>query len=337
MWKYVACLVACGVAVLWGGVVVGTGVGALLPRQWPPVGGTARAVGLGSQNSLDADIEPSHAAGDSRRTAGGGEVESDLVRPISDSHNAPAALTADASVLNEVKAPIRSEDPRVATQEVGPGRAALPNAQPDGGAVPRPAHSPREQRCGIFPFWPEGETCAGIDDAVLAEAANASFPAHLALPRRGGAGAEPVAGICQPADAHRGRVVRIMQWNVFNGIVDRRRFARVAAWVRGLRPDVLGLNELNGWTDELLRRRAARFGFPHSALLQTNGSAYHVGLMSRHPFRVVARLDSGSPMIHGLLHAWVPALGMHILVRRLHPAHLSLCAPPLTPPLPHGR
>ena len=55
--------------------------------------------------------------------------------------------------------------------------------------------------------------------------------------------------------------------------------------------DLVSLNELNGINEGRLGKLGREWGFEHAKLLRK--SPYHIGLLSKHPLRVLAR-DTGS-------------------------------------------
>ena len=79
---------------------------------------------------------------------------------------------------------------------------------------------------------------------------------------------------------------------------DRRRLESWA-WLATQDPDVVALQELNGYDAVRLEREASGLGHRHVALLKEDG--YPVGLTSRRPIEVVERRTEG--LHHGYLHA----------------------------------
>lgn len=107
-------------------------------------------------------------------------------------------------------------------------------------------------------------------------------------------------------------VRKLLHWNVLDG--GSRRLDGICAFLRGGAYDVVTLNELNGFDSAKLRAWGARCGLPHSQLLAK--SAYHLGILSRHPLTVV-KAETGSPWAHGLL--CVRVLGLQLCVTHLNP------------------
>merc|ERR1712216_291723 len=116
--------------------------------------------------------------------------------------------------------------------------------------------------------------------------------------------------------------------NVWNGCQNPVRRARLASWLREMRPDVLTLNELNGWDATSLAAFAHDVHLPHSAFMSTakqatgnrdnnNKAAYHLGVLSRVPVRIIAKHSAG--FRHGALHVAVDEL-LDVVVTHLTPA-----------------
>ena len=81
------------------------------------------------------------------------------------------------------------------------------------------------------------------------------------------------------------------------------------------KPDVVSLQELNGYTARRLTEDAASWGHAHSVLLKEDG--FPVGLTSRWPIEEVARLRDG--FHHGLLRGRVQ--GVHVYAVHFHPSN----------------
>jgi len=102
--------------------------------------------------------------------------------------------------------------------------------------------------------------------------------------------------------------LRVISYNVLVGFRDSdvgrflpgcQREAKIAAWLAAQRPDVVALQEMNGFTEDSLRRLAAVWGHPHVAMLKQDG--YPVALTSSQPITVIDRHREG--LHHGMLHA----------------------------------
>ena len=104
--------------------------------------------------------------------------------------------------------------------------------------------------------------------------------------------------------------VRVLSWNVLVGFqtyqqegdpwpegTTRQQLA--FAFLEEVQADIIGWQELNGWTPEGLRQATTPLGLTHGVLLKER--SYDLGLSSRWPIEVVQRHLQG--MHHGLLHA----------------------------------
>ena len=111
--------------------------------------------------------------------------------------------------------------------------------------------------------------------------------------------------------------IKVMSYNILDGFgwgcKDTARIVRLAAWIKGQNPDILGLNELCGFNEAMLRDFARLYGHPYVAIVKEEG--YPVGITSKYPLEVVARKVEGYG--HGLLHCKV--LGLNVLATHLNP------------------
>lgn len=105
----------------------------------------------------------------------------------------------------------------------------------------------------------------------------------------------------------------ILQYNVLDGCRDEKRLAGLDSWIASQAYDLIGFNELNGWTRSKLASYAFRWGYSHSYLYETRGSEYYVGLVSKFPIEIINRTEG--PFYHGLLHVKVNEV--HILITHL--------------------
>ncbi len=101
--------------------------------------------------------------------------------------------------------------------------------------------------------------------------------------------------------------LRVISYNIWEGFRggpsgnypagdERRRL--VSDWLAGQHSDVIGFQELNGYSQQRLRKEASSWGHSYAATLKEDG--YIVGLTSKYPIEVVERLLAD--MHHGLLH-----------------------------------
>ena len=114
-------------------------------------------------------------------------------------------------------------------------------------------------------------------------------------------------------DADAPGATRVVTWNVLRGFLDRTQVDPAQQWLREQAPDVVALQEVNGFTEERLRATARAWGHEHAVMAKERG--YPVALTSRTPIEVVERRLEG--MHHGYLHA--RTAGLDVLVVHLHP------------------
>lgn len=86
-------------------------------------------------------------------------------------------------------------------------------------------------------------------------------------------------------------------------------------WIANQKPDVVSLQELNGYTSEKLAADAATWGHTHSLLLKEDG--FPVGLTSRWPIEEVARLRDG--FHHGMIRGRIR--GIYFYAIHFHPSN----------------
>lgn len=95
------------------------------------------------------------------------------------------------------------------------------------------------------------------------------------------------------------REFKVISWNVLYGFNHGKEIAAGSEWLRKQAPDVVALQELNGFDEVKLAEVAKAWGHPYSAILKKDG--FPVGLTSKTPIEVVARIREG--LWHGCLHA----------------------------------
>jgi endonuclease/exonuclease/phosphatase family metal-dependent hydrolase len=110
---------------------------------------------------------------------------------------------------------------------------------------------------------------------------------------------------------------KVISWNVLYGFNHGSRVTEGQEWLRKQQPDVVALQELNGFDEKKLAETALAWGHPHSAILKTDG--FPVGLTSKTPITVVSRIREG--LWHGCLHARTE--GTDFLVIHLRPGDLT--------------
>lgn len=111
--------------------------------------------------------------------------------------------------------------------------------------------------------------------------------------------------------------LKVMTYNIWNGFdwgKDTARQESLIKWVKEQNPDVLALQELCGYTEETLRKDAARWGHPYVQILKESG--YPTGLTSKDPIELIEKnVDN---FWHGLLHC--KTFGIDFFVVHLSPS-----------------
>ena len=108
---------------------------------------------------------------------------------------------------------------------------------------------------------------------------------------------------------------KVLSYNIYKGLmcdssVNKQDFAK---WVSKLQPDIVALQEVNGFTQAKLSQLAADYGHPYAVLLKKEG--YPVALTSRFPIVNVQKVIDN--MHHGFILAQVK--DYNILVTHLSP------------------
>ena len=107
--------------------------------------------------------------------------------------------------------------------------------------------------------------------------------------------------------------VKIVTWNVLRGFLDGTQVEPAQRWLRDEAPDVVALQEVNGFTEARLSEAAKAWG--HGFAVMAKESGYPVALTSASPIEVIDRRLQG--MHHGYLHA--RTAGLDVVVVHLHP------------------
>ena len=121
----------------------------------------------------------------------------------------------------------------------------------------------------------------------------------------------PASEAVQAGD--RTRLITYNVWYGFTKNTDRK--GDWLEWMRDQKPDVVSLQELNGYTLEQLQEDAAQWGHPYCALLKEDGFA--TGVTSRVPLEDVRRIRDG--FHHGLMR--VKTAGFYLYVIHMHPSN----------------
>ena len=81
------------------------------------------------------------------------------------------------------------------------------------------------------------------------------------------------------------------------------------AWVKEKDPDILALQECNGFTQKSLEALAATYGHPYAVIVQTNG--YPTGLTSKYPIAAIQKVNEN--MTHGFIMARIEHYNIVVL------------------------
>ena len=119
--------------------------------------------------------------------------------------------------------------------------------------------------------------------------AHATQPRPFNAPPAAAAASLPTGGASASGRADC-RPLQLLHWNILDG--GGSRLHGIGEVVRTGGYDLVSLNELNGINEGRLGKLGREWGFEHAKLLRK--SPYHIGLLSKHPLRVLAR-DTGSP------------------------------------------
>ncbi|MDA7647426.1 endonuclease/exonuclease/phosphatase family protein [Akkermansiaceae bacterium] len=113
--------------------------------------------------------------------------------------------------------------------------------------------------------------------------------------------------------------LRLLSYNVWYGFTKvPERKKNFLKWMETQNPDIVSLQELNGYTADKLKADAAAWRHPHSAILKENG--FPTGITSRFPIEEVRRFREG--FHHGLLRARIK--GTYYYVIHLHPSNWEI-------------
>ena len=96
--------------------------------------------------------------------------------------------------------------------------------------------------------------------------------------------------------------LKVISYNIWNGFEwgkDTEREKAMVVWLKSQNADVIGFQELNGFTPEKLEQLASQWGHPYSLLLKEEG--YPIGITSKTPLELKSRMLGG--FWHGMLHA----------------------------------
>jgi endonuclease/exonuclease/phosphatase family metal-dependent hydrolase len=110
--------------------------------------------------------------------------------------------------------------------------------------------------------------------------------------------------------------LRIISYNVWYGFtkVPERKESWLR-WMNEQKPDVVSLQELNGYTPQLLSEDARSYGHAYSALLKEGG--FPTGITSRYPIEDIQRITEG--FHHGLMRVQIQEIYFYVI--HLHPSN----------------
>ncbi len=94
------------------------------------------------------------------------------------------------------------------------------------------------------------------------------------------------------------RVITYNIWNGFDWGKDSLRYQQALIWINSQNPDIVAMQELNGYTRDKLLVDAKAWGHSYAEILKTSG--YSVGITSNKPIEVKERIMEN--MHHGSLH-----------------------------------
>lgn len=117
--------------------------------------------------------------------------------------------------------------------------------------------------------------------------------------------------------------LKVLSYNVLEGMkLDKaNNYNNFVTWVNEQAPDIMAIEETNGFTTEKLTALSARWGHNYAEMCKESG--YPVSITSKYPIEVVSRILDG--VWHGGIH--VKIKGINILVLHLYPFRTLLPAP----------
>lgn len=107
----------------------------------------------------------------------------------------------------------------------------------------------------------------------------------------------------------------ILQYNILDGCQDEHRLQKLTKWIKNRNDDVIGFNELNGWTAEQFNAQGKEWGFSYSYVFEMKESPYFIGIISKSPIKLMQKTEDS--FHHGLLHVLIQ--GVHFFVTHLSP------------------
>ena len=109
--------------------------------------------------------------------------------------------------------------------------------------------------------------------------------------------------------------LKVLSYNVLEGMkLDKANdYNNFVTWVSEQAPDIMAIEETNGFTKEKLTALSSRWGHNYAEMCKESG--YPVSITSKYPIEVVSRILDG--VWHGGIH--VKIKGINILVLHLYP------------------
>ena len=113
--------------------------------------------------------------------------------------------------------------------------------------------------------------------------------------------------------------LKVITHNVWYGFTKKGqpRHEQWLKWMREQSPDVVSLQELNGYTAEKLQADASAWGHAHSVLLKEDG--FPTGITSRYPISDVKRIRQS--MHHGLMRCRIAGIWFYVV--HFHPSNFA--------------
>ena len=118
--------------------------------------------------------------------------------------------------------------------------------------------------------------------------------------------------------------VKVLSYNVLEGMkLDKaNNYNNFVAWITEQAPDIMAIEETNGFTKETLTALSTRWGHNYAEMCKEDG--YPVSITSKYPIEVVSRIRTG--VYHGGIHVRIK--GINILVLHLYPFSDAIAGSP---------
>jgi exodeoxyribonuclease-3 len=113
--------------------------------------------------------------------------------------------------------------------------------------------------------------------------------------------------------------MKVLSYNILEGMVtDTTKGKKIfVEWIKDKNPDVVALQECNGFTQKTLEELAASYGHDYAVIVKENG--YPVGITSRYPIINIQKVNEN--MTHGFITASIN--GYNFCVLHLNPHKYS--------------